>query len=1071
MITEVTFMVKILNFIILCILSLILTSNIIYAADSSVNRSTMFSDKAKMDVYGGKNIKMDFDKKTGILTATSSVPIINATIDLPNSPLSAVSSSPKLYIKEKSDKSFKKAEPYCKKINKTIYRDKIDIICDERSDPLCVDTSTKKISVAETITEDGPCFNQIELTSDTYKFNVEHFTDYYVQDGNNFGDCLTCCMEFIYGTDATCVISQGGNYSLNNDSKKNFTDIIIKGQYMTDDTMIIEGQPNGVFGGLSSNVYVGYETGGNGIIRGLYQINNQTLRALNGDIGPVTFSFKTYFMQVTNNMTVRLYRVASQNWWAEDQATWNNRLTGESWYGSPGLNQSGVDYLPWASGDPEINFTAGVLGGIWYTLNIPSSWIQEWANGSMTNNGMLIKIINESTEVDELLTFYNSESGDTASYFNITLITDVNVTVRDEYQTANTAITVASQDVNLNCNNKRIIGSGAGSGIFFNRAGDNITIKNCNIKNYLYNLNLDGYDGALNYNIILENITTFGLGSTLNFANINATNIFMYNTTSAVALVSQGLLSNFDNMKILDSSSVGGFSLTSFYPSTFNNLEITGHFTDYCINNYLGSSVIFKNLTLDCGGADGIYESTSSNSNITAYIRNVKNGVTLGASSIFKDSSIYNASANGVYIPATSDYSFVMNNTINLTGNIYSVSGFFIGNTTYSYGGNDFDLSLPILVDIAVGVTAITSNDFDISLKVTGSNNFSLCLIDIPLASLPMVSVYIEQPNTLSCAAIATAYGGTSYLDEQDFLLGNILANYSIKNVAGLTVKSGANPPYLRYSFAEIQNATAIIDEGDATTIHGNTLYNSSNKLLYSLLTKGSNAKVSLNNFYFSGVLDTGTASSFCEVSQGNFYEQSLTPPAGDCGPLDTTLPRYNEEYSGIMNMTWKKQDSNNIITYYLDMLIPGYGWQTQNTTLSTNLLFDTRDLVDGQYELKITPFDGSFNGTVNHSYFRIRNTPSQQSGSSGGAGGGGGDVAAAEAANKTQQPAEEEISSADRLVLYIFDMVSSIGKRIYSKNDLIGWAVFICVIGLLMTLTKISKEVGKIKTSKEELR
>lgn len=289
-------------------------------------------------------------------------------------------------------------------------------------------------------------------------------------------------------------------------------------------------------------------------------------------------------------------------------------------------------------------------------------------------------------------------------------------------------------------------------------------------------------------------------------------------------------------------------------------------------------------------------------------------------------------------------------NILNLTGNSSSVTTnkFYVSDTTYSYGGHDFDLSGPLFASSTLTpILVVTANDFDVSAIADGLNNIALCLIDLPAASYPFVTILFEQPNGMSCAAIAAAYGGTLYLDYQDYLVANGNANYSVANVPGLTIHSGHDPAYLRFETTTVntQNYAPIKISSGSGLVKGNTIYNSYYPLYYSLINADSNEEVYLNNFYYAGIQDTGSGNSYCVGNEGNFYGDGVKITPEDCGPTNISIPPDGEallDPDNEVTILWTKQSSIHPISYLLEYKLNNdTTWKELTTTTGLSFVWN----------------------------------------------------------------------------------------------------------------------------------
>src|SRR3989344_4314937 len=374
------------------------------------------------------------------------------------------------------------------------------------------------------------------------------------------------------------------------------------------------------------------------------------------------------------------------------------------------------------------------------------------------------------------------------------------------------------------------------------------------------------------------------------------------------------------------------------------------------------NGVVFGDV--DSGGTNNRLENCT--------IRNSQAGVYLELTSgnHITGNIFFNLTGEGVRVETGSNE--IINNTFNLTGNAFTQDKFYISNSTFIYDGVAFDGNgmNPRLYNSALNqYVEIDSADKDVSARVTGSYNFSLWLIDLPDAGVRNWTLYVEQPNGMTCAAVAAAYSGTCYLDFQDFYTENGPANYTSNKWDNITIISGTQDPnYLRYNPYENQtNAPIHLSSADSNNITGNRIWNGSNTIYSSIvISPGSDSNnVWLNNFYYAGVGDMGADNSYCVGNEGNFYWENLAPVTGDCGPVSYTVPAEGEEYGGLLNITWQEQSSANPVNYSLYYSNDsGVNYHYIDSVAGLSYMWDVPNAAQTNITLKIVPFDGFFNAT-----------------------------------------------------------------------------------------------------------
>src|SRR3989344_1873488 len=309
------------------------------------------------------------------------------------------------------------------------------------------------------------------------------------------------------------------------------------------------------------------------------------------------------------------------------------------------------------------------------------------------------------------------------------------------------AIELNTGNIVLDCNGTIIKGNKTAQGVTHVRSGTNLTVRNCHMQDFQYGFNLDGY---LHENITTYNISTNGSANVFQYGNQNVTDAWFNETIGAYGLQILEAFSRghrYNNIHMTVRNNTYGFFLDQVDGGFFSNFTIEATDTETCVyfSNYPNTNTL-TNFTINCGGMIGI-------------------DTREGTFNTIRDSNITNTS---IAIIVQSGSNTIANNTIQESGNSTTVNFFKVSGSWYSFGGNDFNQTTPRLYNTALSAfVSIDSNDKDVSSIADGTNNFSLWLMDLTAVSLPFITLYIEQPNSLSCAAVAGAYGGTCYLDAQ----------------------------------------------------------------------------------------------------------------------------------------------------------------------------------------------------------------------------------------------------------------------------------------------------------------
>ena len=138
--------------------------------------------------------------------------------------------------------------------------------------------------------------------------------------------------------------------------------------------------------------------------------------------------------------------------------------------------------------------------------------------------------------------------------------------------------------------------------------------------------------------------------------------------------------------------------------------------------------------------------------------------------------------------------------------------------------------------------------------------------------------------------------------------------------------------------------------------------------------------------------------SNFCVNNEGNFYEENIGNYTNstykgwnDCGQSNFSTPKAGDTISGNYNISWRKQSSINDINYTLQINSPSGTWSNITTTSSLSYILNTASYANGNYLLRISPFDDAKRATnyTLTSTIAIDNPITTTSAAGGGGGGG----------------------------------------------------------------------------------
>ena len=459
------------------------------------------------------------------------------------------------------------------------------------------------------------------------------------------------------------------------------------------------------------------------------------------------------------------------------------------------------------------------------------------------------------------------------------------------------------------------------------------------------------------------------------FSNLNISGVSVEGFEAGNAIASLGIgwnnviISNFDYCIHNDGT---GFQTAIINNSQFscNLLSLNTYSHDQVYNTRIlrggyilsswGSPVIFDNVT---------FQNISINSGVGVTNMNITNSLfnytVLGQAVGDYDAvsgNTFVCPANADAISINSNSVTISNNTFQNCGNLTYTSQYLSSYSPMTYGGNNFNTAV-IFVSSNLGTNkAVSADNTDVSTIADGTNNFRLWLVNIPAASIPFSTLYVADPPAMSCAAVASAYGGTCYFDEADYFVANGTADYITNPASSAAIMPGyTSPAYLKYSVLANYNAVPLRNSGANNNITGNTF--ASNTAPF--LINGTGTNLWLNSFQDFTPINLSDYTA-CINSEGNFYQESLATLAGDCGQSNVTVPNENQKQGTLFSLGWKKQSSIFLIFYDIFIKKIDQAFALLGTTNDTNYTLNVSQYDVYNYTLKLVPYiNGSrVNGT-----------------------------------------------------------------------------------------------------------
>ncbi len=208
------------------------------------------------------------------------------------------------------------------------------------------------------------------------------------------------------------------------------------------------------------------------------------------------------------------------------------------------------------------------------------------------------------------------------------VISPGNYTLQSDLLQSSTCINIESNNVNLNCNNKLILGVHSGNGIQVN-GRNNVSISNCDISKFFNGVEINGSS-----NVRLSNMLETGDNQGMSISaskNISVNQSKEYNLTGNYGMLLSGITnSNINNVSLQSGNpSTYGFLINNSYNNTlkFDNVNFSGSYGFTLLNSTMNTIVndtSGKSNKYDfyCSGTStGIYseKGTGINAGVTKY--------------------------------------------------------------------------------------------------------------------------------------------------------------------------------------------------------------------------------------------------------------------------------------------------------------------------------------------------------------------------------------------------------------------------------------------------------------------
>lgn len=189
----------------------------------------------------------------------------------------------------------------------------------------------------------------------------------------------------------------------------------------------------------SNSVYVGEDNGSASVRRGLLKFDVSALANIGAIVTDAKLLLTTSVDSSSNTRTLRAYQVRRA--YVSSQATWNVYRTGNNWT-TAGAGDTTNDIYGTDIGSvsvPNDNPTYTTVA-----IDLDNTSVQNWVDGTTTNNGLLLKF---DTETNDLWEYFSHDFGIAYSSYAPTLVIDY--TTAPEYAYAVTGASLSSGSVTV----------------------------------------------------------------------------------------------------------------------------------------------------------------------------------------------------------------------------------------------------------------------------------------------------------------------------------------------------------------------------------------------------------------------------------------------------------------------------------------------------------------------------------------------------------------------------------------------------------------------------------------------
>jgi cysteine-rich repeat protein/parallel beta-helix repeat protein len=420
-------------------------------------------------------------------------------------------------------------------------------------------------------------------------------------------------------------------------------------------------------------------------------------------------------------------------------------------------------------------------------------------------------------------------------------------------------ITIAADDLTLDCNGFNINGTGVGAGISISNR-ENIVIRNCNITNFYYGIkSLNSREIQIIETNRIEDNDFYGIYLyQTNETLINESTIVDDN--NGVYMISSEGINITDNVIDLNRKFYGIYSYGSNNNLIYNNSMTDNYHGVYLVNS---DNANVSNNVLDDSDVYSVFLHSTSDSSVfeSNELTNSQQAIRIkgnSGSNTFINNTMNHHSDYGLYSTDSSSNTFTNNTFTNCSGT--STYGIYLTNSSYyTFTNNSLSTS-------AFGFLAVNASSMNLNLNNINANN-APCMIINGSDSITLINNTIQNDLEFNNVPSSSVNNNTLFNNVQvDYCNSLTFSQNNVTNIFNIT-----NSDSVMLSSNTL--ATNYFTTSTSSTIDSNTL-NIFNITDFSSGTINNNEVDSANgiSFYLQNVDSCTISNNDVQSTSGAFY-------------------------------------------------------------------------------------------------------------------------------------------------------------------------------------------------------